>query len=368
MSNRQKTEKRLQADGLPTLIGSVPAADHDTALEWIFRSTPFIPLWPQLPANPRERMMHQFSEGLPGIVESDERIYFDTATASFEAEQLAFFEDYLRVMEDPALLLDSRFATSRERANGLYLFREAVPDVAEARAVKGQITGPFTLLTGITDLNDRLGFYDPAIREIVVKGLAMKAAWQVRFLREKLDLPVLLFIDEPALAGLGSSTMITISRDEIAVDLAEVIEAVHGAGGLAGVHVCANTDWDLLLRSDIDILSFDAHGYFDRLVTCDEGLHHFLDRGGILAWGIVPTADEEVIRRASPPALAALWQEQAAQLTAVGRDLEAILHQTLITPSCGTGSLTPVTARRVLSMTAEVSKMLRREILGEDGS
>jgi hypothetical protein len=72
------------AGGLPLLIGSLPVGDPLVALqEWILTATPQIPIWPQLPTNPYEHMLHQFAEGLPGVVEesietSDSRIYYDT--------------------------------------------------------------------------------------------------------------------------------------------------------------------------------------------------------------------------------------------------------------------------------------------------
>ena len=53
----------------------------------------------------------------------------------------------------------------------------------------------------------------------------------------------LLFFDEPALAGLGSSAFITITTEEITACLTEVFEAVRAENGLTGVHVCANTEW-----------------------------------------------------------------------------------------------------------------------------
>ena len=68
---------KFAANGLPTLIGSLPAENHQLAMEWILSSTPEIPLWPQLPAIPQERMLNQFNEGLPGIIEGEERTYFD---------------------------------------------------------------------------------------------------------------------------------------------------------------------------------------------------------------------------------------------------------------------------------------------------
>ncbi len=356
--------KTFTANGLPTLIGSLPTANHQQAMDWILEATPDIPLWPQLPANPQERMLNQFIEGLPGIVESEDRTYFDITTDAFSAAQLAFYEEYLKVTEHPEELLTSRFQTSPERAAGIYLLAEQAPQMGgQLSAVKGQVTGPFTMLTGISDADMKLGYYEPSFRDIVVKGIALKAAWQVTYLKQAYDVPILLFIDEPALAGLGSSSFISISVDDISRDLAEVTGAIHTSGGLAGVHVCANTDWNILLTSDIDILSFDAYSFFDKFITCKSLIHTFLERGALIAWGIIPTAEPEIIEKESCDSLVSRWEKQAVLLSGDNWDTKALLQQTLITPSCGTGSLSPELAQKVLRLTKEVSAALRTKYL-----
>jgi hypothetical protein len=349
---------------MATLIGSLPVASHRLGLELINRYTPAIPLWPQLPSNPKEGMLVQFMEGMIGLVEG-ERTYFDTS-GDFDEQLLPFFEEFLTVAEDPATLRDSRFAVSRERAGGLYLLRDEANASGRAVAVKGQITGPFTVLTGLQDQDKRLGYYNPSLREMVVQGLALKGAWQVGLLKET-GLPVLIFIDEPALAGVGSSAFITISQADIAQDLRQMTDAIQGAGGLAGVHVCANTEWNLLLTSKVDIISFDAYNFFDRFITCRDQIHAYLGRGGIIAWGIVPTSENDQIVAETGASLVAKWEAQAAQLSSERWSLPALLEQSLITPSCGTGSLSPELAEKVLALTSEVSATLRRKYLGAIG-
>ncbi|MEW6220486.1 MAG: hypothetical protein AB1634_13275 [Thermodesulfobacteriota bacterium] len=352
--------RRLAAAGLPTLIGSLPLNDHQEALRWIFASVPQVPLWPQLPGRLREGMLRQFVEGFPGIVEDEERVIFNTRANTFDQELLAFYEDYLKALEDPARLVGSRFETSMERAAGLYALREALRERSGLVAVKGQITGPFTLLTGLHDQDGRAAYFDPALRDMAVKGLALKAAWQVHFFAAS-RLPVLVFIDEPGLAGLGSSAFVGVSRADVSQDLGEVIGAIHGAEGLAGIHICGNTDWGVVLSLPIDVLSFDAFTYFDRLAMFRVELSTFLARGGILAWGLVPTGRAEDIAAVTVDGLSELWRRQAGQLVAANRSLSAILGQTLITPSCGTGSLTPELARKVLDLTRDVSARLRQQ-------
>ena len=345
--------------GHATLIGSLPVTDHQQGLDLVRRYTPAIPLWPQLPANPREGMLVQFAEGFVGLVEG-ERTYFDTG-GDFDNQLLPFFEEYLQISEEPERLQTSRFAISRERAAGLYLLREQAA-AFRPLALKGQITGPFTLLTGLQDQDRRLSYYNPSLREMVVQGLALKSAWQTRFLRET-GLPVLVFIDEPALAGLGSSSFISIATADIAQDLAQVVAAIQGSGGLAGVHVCANTEWELLLTGALDVISFDAYEFFDRFLTCRPLIHAFLERGGIIAWGLVPTGKIELIEAETSDSLVARWEAQAKSLATERWTLPALLERTLITPSCGTGSLPLAAAEKVLKLTGEVSATLRARYL-----
>ncbi len=351
----------FSANGLATLIGSIPLQSHSKALEWIFKYTPDIPLWPQLPGIKQEGMLVQFLEGFPGLDRAIDKTIFNSEKESFADETLAFFEEYLTLEEDDTNLLESRFQVSKGNGMGLYtLLEQAAP--ATMTAVKGQITGPFTLLTGVTDQENRACYYDPTLREIIHKGLAMKAAWQVRFLKQ-IHSNVILFMDEPALAGLGSSAFISISKEDIKQDQNEVITAIKKAGGLDGVHICANSDWPLILSLDYDIINFDAYGFFDKFVTCKNEIYSFLERGGIIAWGIVPTGREEDIIQESPESLAAMWKDQAGQLCNENWDYARILQQTLITPSCGTGSLSEEAARKVLTMTRDLSKTLRDEYL-----
>jgi len=353
-----KDAKTFIPAGRATLIGSLPVATCEEAIDWIMRHTPEIPLWPQLPGNPLEGMLNQFIEGLPGVIERDGKTWFDLSAADFPDRQLAFFEDYIAAQEDPAVLADSRFTVSRGRAPGLFTLRDRLAGASGLAAVKGQITGPFTLLTGLRDQDQRLGYYSETFREMAVKALSMKAAWQVDFLRS-VDVPVIVFIDEPALAGLGSSAFISIAKEDIAADLNEVIAGIKQRGGLAGIHVCANTDWPFILGLDLDILSFDAHGYFDRLVTCRDDVTAFLDRGGIIAWGLVPTADIAAIEAETPRSLADRWENQAEMLASGRWGKKELLARTLITPSCGTGALDPGHALKVLELTSGLSKILR---------
>ncbi|MGD9082858.1 MAG: hypothetical protein PVH72_04910 [Desulfobacterales bacterium] len=344
-------------------MGSLPLHDHAEGVQLVFEYTPEIPLWVQLPAYKEEGMIAQFQPGFPGLKLDKDKSFIDISDPCFDDDLLEFYEDYMAVKEGETDLEGSRFSMSADTAGGFFAFMEhlqANPD--HPVAVKGQITGPITFGLGLTDQNGKAIFYNEQLRDAAVKLLAQKARWQVKNL-SGFGCPVIIFFDEPALAGFGSSAFITISRDEVINCFEQVIEAVHDEGGLAGIHVCANADWSLLLESATDIISFDAYSYFDKLILYPDLVKRFIQSGGILAWGIVPTLNSDNIEKETADSLVAEWEKQAQAIQTIGIDKSALLNQTLITPSCGTGSLSFDHAKKVLVLTRQVSDIIRKKFV-----
>jgi len=351
---------KFKPNCLPTLIGSLPMDDHVQAQKLVLDHTGEVPLWVQLPSHPQEGMMAQFLPGMPGHMPDPDKTFIDTCPGQFDDELLAFYEDYMAVTEGQADLNTSRFALTEDTAKGFFVLLDQLSRLSEPPlAVKGQITGPITFGTGVSDSDGRPIFYNTELRDATTKILAMKARWQVRQL-STLGVPVIIFFDEPALAGFGSSAFISISSEDIRACFQEVITAVHEEGALAGIHVCANTDWSLILDSEADVVSFDAYTYFDRFILYPELVRNFLAAGKIMAWGIVPSLNAEDIEKESTASLTESWWDKASQVMDLGIERETVIAQSLITPACGTGSLSLPLARKVLSLTRSVSDAIRQ--------
>ena len=336
--------------------------DSDKAFDLVMAYSPAIPNWSQMPGRDKqEGMVAQFAPGLPGLKRRKGTLYVDNTDAAFQDEMLGFYETYLNAASLSTGLDDAMFALSTETSRGFFAFMERLDRLTEApRAVKGQISGPFTLGTAIKDPSGVAIFHDDVLRDMSVKLLAMKTRWQVEQLAAK-GFPVIFFIDEPALAGFGTSEFISVSREVIHDSLAEIIGTIHRAGGLAGIHVCANTDWSMLMETGADLMSFDAYTYFDRLILYQEAIVDFMNAGKYLAWGIVPTARTDDIEKETVSSLTKQFRRKAENVFALGIDPSIVLRQSLITPSCGTGTLTPGHAEKVLRLTKGVSDNIRRE-------
>jgi methionine synthase II (cobalamin-independent) len=341
---------------MATGVGSMPIADPDKALELSLKYLPEAPIWPQLPQRDfREHMDVQYSESLPGlrIDETKKKVSFDT-TGDLTPALEKFFERYLE--KDYGF-----FRMTETYAPGFYALLRALKkgSVPHARYIKGHITGPLTAGISFKDETGKDIIHNELFFDAVVKGLAMKAAWQIREFKP-FGKPVIMFIDEPAMESLGSAFS-AVSPGLVAEKLNEIIDTIHELGGLAGIHCCGNADWSMILNTKVDIVNFDAFGYMEKVMLYPGDIKKFFGRGGALAWGAVPTIS--FTGNETAELLVSRLEAGIQRLEQDGIDQKTILRQSLITPSCGMGSLTPDKAEAILKLLREVSDRMQQKIM-----
>jgi hypothetical protein len=280
--------------GAVTGIGSLPIHDPAQAVEFVATYCPSVPFCPQPP-----------SGDLTGITlaqlsgpEGDE----DTALG---------------------LLVDA----ARQGA---------FPD---ALAFKTQLTGPITLASLLkVERGDALS---PAMLEALASVLARRAVQHVEILRQ-IGRPVLVFVDEPALA------MVDPMEAPFARNLLGTIcDAVRAAGALAGVHCCAIAHPGDLREVAADVLSFDATSHLVPDGTDAEAIE---DIHRLIAFGLVGVTAPF----ARPDLAFSRWLMAAAQTT----DAPSLARRTMITTSCGLGSSTLGEAEDAFRAAADAASLV----------
>ncbi|MBE0430202.1 MAG: methionine synthase [Dehalococcoidia bacterium] len=334
---------RLEVGCLPTAIGSMPHTDPDEACAIVMKYLPDIPVWPQLPGrSPMENMVIQNSEGFPGVVIEGDRIRVEPP-ADFEGRLEQIHVDSEQDNAD-------EYGISAAYAAGLHALLSAARG---SRMVKGQVTGPITWGLTVTR-PDGLGIlYDDMLADTAARFLRLKASWQESTLRQ-LSRNTIVFVDEPCLVSLGS-VFTPIPEQKVPALLGEVFS---GIKGIKGLHCCGNTDWPVLLDTAVDILSFDAYSFASSLSSHSGKVKCFLERGGSIAWGIVPS-DEEALAKESLPSLRDRLEEGMAALSREGVSFRQIVAQGLLTPSCGLAGLSLEAAEQALALTADLSQCMR---------
>ncbi len=335
---------------LPTMVGSTPHFDAGEAWSLVLTYLPEIPVWPQLPKRSHlENIYMQFSERFPGIVQEGERVFVNRErdlNPTLERLYIAYLQGNL-----------DHGAIGPDYAAGLaHLLADRVSFMQPLEAIKGQVTGPITWGLTVADQNRRPILYDEVLAEAVGHHLHLKAAWQEQELR-RFSPNTIIFVDEPYMSSFGSA-FVAISREQV-ISLLEQVFA--GISGLKGVHCCGNTDWSILLSTSVDILNVDAYGYAQSLALYAEDVKAFLERGGIIAWGIVPAGPQAATETVE--SLVARLNDAMDLLIAKGVPREALLRAGMITPSDGMATLSPDLAERVLYLTAGVSFAMRRRYI-----
>jgi hypothetical protein len=346
---------------LATAIGSLPHPDPAKAVEVVLSSIPEAPIWPQLPQTGlHEHMEIQYSEGMPCTVIDVEkqRMYFNTAQDYSEAFA-AFYEAYMLAMDPETGNGDcSALAITPLFSKGIPALEAALKGQSGKRPfVKVQTTGPCSFALTIVDEAKRAIYYNEEFRDLVTKALAMKCRWQIQEFQPYAE-RIICFIDEPILSGFGSSTYVSVKREDVVALLDEVILAVHQDHALAGIHCCGNTEWSILVDAGVDIINFDAFEFGESIAMYPEAMKTHLGRGGMLAWGVVPTSAK--IREQNVYSLMAHFEKMVDHLAAKsGISRQVILEQAIITPSCGTGSLSVADAEKVFRELGNLSKALK---------
>lgn len=325
--------------GLATGIGSLPHKDAESALDLIFKYTPHIPFWPQLPKRDiREGMIVQFSQNLP-CREEELEIFYERIIAGDT--------DYFGISPDFSL--------------GLHKFYQRLEDssLKDIQFIKCQITGPFTFAAGIRDAQGVAILHDKVFMQAVLKGLMMKALWQIKLFK-KFGKKIILFLDEPYLGCFGSAYT-PVNKEDVIKGLGELCQGIKSEDVLIGAHCCGNTDWSIFTEvKEIDIINFDAFGFLERFLLYAPDLKGFLERGGIICWGIVPT--QEFSDKESPDSLLEKIKGAINILAKKGVDKGLLLDNLLLSPSCGLGTLDIQKSEKIFKLLLETSYSIRNTL------
>ena len=295
-------------------MGIMPHQDVDRALEVALSLD--IPFWPQLPrVSYFEDMYVQALENFPGVrIDSvHQRIYFDLSR--FYEELPSYFEK----ADDP-----DTFKLTKEFSLVYRRFLER--DLSHYSAIRGQMISPISLGLKIVDENQKSIIYHDEVREVLFDFIQKKVNQQYRELREK-NPNAFVWVDDPGLA-LIFNALSGYNEFQARTDLDRFLEGLEGP---RGVHLCAKPDWDFLLKSRIEILSFDSFNC-GAIIINYPSLENFVNRGGIISWGIVPTYTELLEQETIDSLMEKLetfWED----LSRKGVDLTKLLRQSLLAPA-----------------------------------
>lgn len=330
---------------LTTAMAVMPHKDVDRALQKALSLD--IPFWPQLPLyNYYEDMYVQASENFPGIVLDLEKRHLGFSTEKFMEE----LESAMARWEDADF-----FDISRKYSVVYHKFLAL--DLADRPAIRGQLEGPVSFGFNVMDENDRPILFNDTVRPFMLEFMAKRVNVQLDRLK-KLNPNAFMFVDEPGLQFLFSA-MAGYGDQAAKKDMEVFFSMIERP---RGIHLCGNPDWDFLLGLDLDVLSMDIYTNAGVFSSYSKSIKNFLDRGGVLIWGIVPT-NFEPFEKESKDSLEMILENVWSALTKKGIDRDLLMAQSLISPAtcCLVNPDKEKTVEKAFSQISEFSRRLREK-------
>ena len=326
-----------------TAMAVMPHKDADRALDLAL--TMDIPFWPQLPhVSYTEDMYVQAAEHFPGIL-----LDMENRTLRFSMEKFILeFEETMAHFDEPEY-----FDISKEYSVVYHRFLEM--DFSDRPAIRGQLEGPISFGLNVVDQDKKPILFDDTIRPFMFEFMSRRINVQLERLK-KLNSNAFMFVDEPGLQFLFSA----LSGYDSTKAKNEMEEFFAMTQRPRGVHLCGNPDWDFLLNLDLDILSLDIYQNGEIFASYSKSIKRFLDRGGVIAWGIVPT-NFEPFETENINALEARLTEVWDFLIDKGIDREFLISRSLISPAtcCLVNPDGEKTVEKAFKVVTELSQRLR---------
>jgi hypothetical protein len=330
---------------LTTAMAVMPHTDPERALE-VALSTD-VPFWPQLPNyNYHEDMYVQAAEHFPGIL-----LDMEGRTLRFSMDKFIMeLEETLGHFDDPAY-----FDISPSYSAVYHKF--LAMDFSDRPAIRGQLEGPISFGFNVLDQDERPILFDDTVRPFMFEFMTKRINVQLDRLKA-LNPNAFMFIDEPGLQFLFSA-MAGYSDLKAKEELDLFFSMIERP---RGIHLCGNPDWDFLLGLNLDILSLDIYTNAEIFSSYAPSIKRFLDNGGIIAWGIVPTGFE-TFEKEGVDSLVNQLENVWRILSKKGIDRDHMLEKSMLSPAtcCLVNPDKEKTVEKAFSRVQTLSEVLREK-------
>jgi hypothetical protein len=324
----------------------LPHQHMQAAMNLLLALTPEVLTLPRLARRTiYESDLRQHVAGFPGLIEGPgDRLYIDRETAEAELDTLAlaFLRNDTLVNPPPV-----------EQQLQLGDFGRGVAGAPRAKAIMVELLGPVSTALMLTDGQERPLLYAPELRETIAQHISLRAGWYATQLKAYSQ-DVVLCLDEPMLGALDSPFS-PVERDEGLGLIAQVLQSIPRPRGLV---IGGLANWDGLINLPLDVIVCEAYEEQFSLVESASTVKIFIERGGVLALGVVPS-DQVLLEEERVADCVARVQHLLAALAERGLAKEQLIKAMLITTSGGLAHGTPGMAEQALQLCAYTTEQLR---------
>lgn len=329
-----------------TMMGFVPYRDMERALRVILDNFPEAPCLPVM-----TRSIKWMLEGIPCVVidRKKRQILLDPSPER-EHELIEFYDRYEQQDLD-------YFATTEETAPFFYAMIEKLKKERPSQLewVVFHSAGPVLLGDVLKQLDGKPSYYHDMLKDVLIKGVNMKTRWLEQKIKAEIS-------DVEVVADLPETTLVSFTSAGGSGTRQDIISAINQGFSeltcLTWIHCCANIDWSLLTDTITDVINFDAYQHADKVVLYAGEFKRFLERGGMIGWGIVPVTEEFLLKE-SVSSLVEKLEAQIDLFVQAGIDENLLVSASWVLPCCDAILLTPDQTDQAFKMTRQISHTMK---------
>lgn len=256
----------------------------------LFEQMPYLPLMPNIDAN--DSLLKRTLSGIPGMV--------------FDGDGAVTFMPSIKGYKENLVKLEKAFNKAVEKHLDAYAFESVFLEkyfalIKKFRSANACINllGPFTLSQLLKNADGTQLLLEKSYRKLFIQSICVKALWLTKKIRAiNPDIVPILILEEP-LAGIFGN--VKRENQDITADLVvhiyeRIVERLHSENILVAVQSKEKCDWTIPIRAGVDLISFDAYNNPNNLCIIPEAITEFIERGGMINWGIVPVMTESMVK------------------------------------------------------------------------
>lgn len=335
-------------------VGALPYEDDATTTKMmlkLFEKVPYLALLPKADAN--EHLLYRTFSGIPNITFKDKRAFLSN--------------DFAKLKQD-VLVLDNAF--NNPTAENLEVFAADSFFLPKYMLILNRLKpahtvinlmGPFSASQMMITEGNKQVLADKLYRKLLVEAVVVRALWFVQEIKSfSPNTTPIIVLEEPLLYKIGEVKRGNedITKEVIVNFFAKTIEKIQASGAKVCIQSFEKCDWQIPLEAGVDIISFDAYNNPNNINIISEKINAFLQKGGVINWGIVPVKNETIIKSTSVEKIYDRFISTVNALVVAGVDENLAFNNAMVSTQGDLENLPLFFAEKALILATQLAKRI----------
>jgi len=318
----------------------------------LYENIPYLAELPKIDAN--DNIIHRTVQNIPGIIYKEKKLLIEDHTTSSFMKAAAEIDRIYNTMDETDLeqyCSDSPFWE---------MYTEMLKRIQPQYTII-RLLGPYSFAETIFNVSTASILKEKSYRKYIIQTIGIKAMWFLNKIKSiSPNTKLIILFEEQQLYKFGT---LKRNNEEITKELiisifTKLFQKLQKNGALIGVQSFEKCNWQLILESNVNLISFDAYTKASSLNIVSDRLDTFLAKGGIINWAIVPANNENAIRGLNIDFTNKIFTKAIEDLAAEGVSLDLLYKQSTVSVQAHLANIPILFAEKALMIESQLAKKI----------